>query len=315
MAIEHIKNAENILVVSHSQPDGDAIGSTIALSTALLNMGKRVTIYNAGPIPAIFRFLPSINLFITDLKEFDVFDTAIILDCADICRVGCQSEEIAKIPMVINIDHHATNNCFGTYCVVDSDACSTSEIVYNIIKELNVEFDKAMAFGIYTGILTDTGSFLFQNTNSAAFAISAEMVDCGADPYTVAQYVYAAYSLGRLKLLNMVLNTIEISNNGKLSTMFLSQRMLGDTGTQLEDIYGLVNYAKHIEDVQVAALIREAGGTGAYHVSLRSSGIVDVGQIAIENGGGGHHSAAGFKAENISLSQLKEQIARIAEAV
>ena len=319
MLIEHLKNAENILVVSHSQPDGDAIGSTIALSTALLSMGKQVTVYNTGPIPAIFRFLPSIELFVTDLQTIEQYDTAVILDCADICRVGCKSEAIEKIPVVINVDHHATNNHFGTYSIVDSDACSTSEIVYTIIKELGVEFDKSMAFGIYTGILTDTGSFLFQNTNSAAFAISAEMVNYGADPYIVAQYVYAAYSLGRLKLLNMVLNTIEISNNGKLSTMFLSQRMLGETGTQLEDIYGLVNYAKHIEDVQVAALIREASspasGEGTYHVSLRSSGVVDVGQIAIENGGGGHHSAAGFKAENVSLSTLKQQIARIAEAV
>ncbi len=319
MAIEHIQNAENVLVVSHSQPDGDAIGSTIAISTALLNMGKKVTIYNAGPIPAIFRFLPSINLFITDLRDFSEFDTAIILDCADLCRVGCHAEEIVKIPVVINIDHHATNTHFGTYCIIDSDACSTSEIVYTIIKNLQLDFDRAMAFGIYTGILTDTGSFLFQNTNAAAFSISAEMVECGAEPYIVAQYVYAAYSLGRLKLLNMVLNTIEISKNGKLSTMFLSQRMLGETGTQLEDIYGLVNYAKHIEDVQVAALIREAGvpgdGRGTYHVSLRSSGVVDVGMIASDNGGGGHHCAAGFKAKDISLSDLKHQIAKIAEAV
>jgi phosphoesterase RecJ-like protein len=117
----------------------------------------------------------------------------------------------------------------------------------------------------------------------------------------------------------MVLTTIEISKNGKLSTMFLSQGMLGETGTQLEDVYGLVNYAKHIEDVQVAALIREtcitSHGKGSYHVSLRSSGDVDVAEIARAKGGGGHHSAAGYKAEKIALSELKRQIAEIAENV
>lgn len=319
MIIEHIKKSETILVLSHTQPDGDAVGSTLALGIALRKMGKSVTIYNEAAIPAIFRFLPSVDLFVNEINAFDSYDTVIVLDCGDICRVGELSDQVEKIPVVINIDHHATNTQFGTHQIVDNKACATAEIVYNVINELGVEFDEAMAYGIYAGILTDTGSFLFQNTNAAAFEISAEMAKYGVDPYVVAQYVYAAYSLGRLKLLNMVLNTIEISKNGKLSTMFLSQGMLGETGTQLEDVYGLVNYAKHIEDVQVAALIREtcitSHGTGSYHVSLRSSGDVDVAEIARANGGGGHHSAAGYQAEEVALSELKRQIAEIAENV
>lgn len=319
MVIENIKKSENILVVSHAQPDGDAVGSSLALGKALIKMGKKVTIYNEGQIPAIFRFLPSVDLFVNDIESFDDYDTVVILDCGDICRVGEIVDEVEKIPVVINIDHHGTNTQFGISRVIDSTACSTAEIVYKIINDLGVEFDETMAYGIYTGILTDTGSFLFQNTNAAAFAISAEMVNYGVDPYTVAQYVYAAYSLGRLKLLNMVLTTVEISENGKLSTMFLSQGMLGETGTQLEDVYGLVNYAKHIEDVQVAALIRETSitshGKGSYHVSLRSSGDVDVAEIARAKGGGGHHSAAGYKAESVALSELKRQISEIAENV
>lgn len=145
------------------------------------------------------------------------------------------------------------------------------------------------------------------------------MVQYGADPYMVAQFVYATYSLGRLKLLNMVLDTIEISDNGKLSTMFLAQKMMDETGTQLEDIYGLVNYAKHIEDVKVAALIRETkstlNGKGSYHVSLRSNGSVDVAHIASNMGGGGHHNAAGYKAENITFSDLRKQIFTIAKSL
>lgn len=319
MVTESIKKSENVLVVSHSQPDGDAVGSSLALGTALRKIGKNVTIYNQGPIPAIFRFLPSVELFVTEIERFDDYDTAVVLDCGDMSRIGETAVEVENIPVVVNIDHHGTNTGFGDFRLLDSEACATAELVYTVINELGVEFDETMAYGIYTGILTDTGSFLFQNTNAAAFAISAEMAQYGVDPYVVAQYVYAAYSLGRLKLLNMVLNTIEISKNGKLSTMFLSQGMLGETGTQLEDVYGLVNYAKHIEDVQVAALIREtcitSNGKGSYHVSLRASGDVDVAEIARSKGGGGHHSAAGYKVEEITLFELKRQISEIAEHV
>lgn len=317
MITEHIKKTENILVTSHTQPDGDAIGSMLSMGVALRSLGKKVTIYNESPIPAIFRFLPSVNLIVDSLDDITAYDTAIILDCGDLERVGKLSRDIDNIPVVINIDHHTTNTEFGTHRLVDSSACATAEIIYRIIKELDVPVDKTIANAIYTAILTDTGSFLFQNTNSAAFSISSEMVSKGADPYMVAQYVYATYSLGRLKLLHMVLDTIDISGNGKLSTMYLSQKMLTETGTHLEDIYGLVNYAKHIEDVQVAALIRETtptvNGKCSFHISLRSNGTVDVAQIATKLGGGGHHNAAGFKADSMTINELKDQIFEISK--
>jgi phosphoesterase RecJ-like protein len=317
MIIDEIKKSRRVLIASHTQPDGDAIGSMLSLGVALQSLGKKITIYNESPTPAIFRFLPSVNQIVDQPGDLSEYDLAVVLDCGDIQRIGKLSEDIEKIPVILNIDHHLTNTQFGTYAHVDSQVCATAEIVYNIITALAVPIDKTIAMAIYTAILTDTGSFLFQNTNSAAFSISSEMVEKGADPYTVAQFVYATYSLGRLKLLNMVLDSIDISHNGKLSTMFLSQKMLTETGTQIEDIYGLVNYAKHIEDVQVAALIREThvgvNGKGTYHVSLRSSGRVDVSQIAANLGGGGHHNAAGFKMDNISLSELKRSIFSLSE--
>jgi phosphoesterase RecJ-like protein len=317
MITEEIKKRDRILIASHIQPDGDAIGSMLSLGVALRSMGKSVTMYNESPIPAIFRFLPSVNLIVDRIEDMEQYNLAVILDCGDLQRVGRAATDILKIPVIINIDHHITNTEFGTYTLVDHTACSTAEIIHRVISDLDIPIDKTIANAIYTAILTDTGSFLFQNTNSAAFAISSEMVAKGADPYMVAQYVYATYSLGRLKLLNMVLDTIEISDNGKMSTMFLSQKMLNETGTQIEDIYGLVNYAKHIEDVQIAALIRETHmaptGKGTFHVSLRSSGDVDVSQIATMLGGGGHHNAAGFKAEDVSLTELKKTIFRLSE--
>ncbi|MBU1168274.1 MAG: bifunctional oligoribonuclease/PAP phosphatase NrnA [Proteobacteria bacterium] len=319
MITDEIHKSHSILIASHTQPDGDAIGSMLSLGVALKSLGKKVTLYNESPIPAIFRFLPSVNLIVAEAGNLGNYDMAIILDCGDLQRIGKISDDIHQIPVIINIDHHITNTEFGTTVMVDSTACATAEIIYRLIKDLGATIDKTIANALYTAILTDTGSFLFQNTNSAAFSISSEMVSKGADPYIVAQYVYATYSLGRLKLLNMVLDTIDISENGKLSTMFLSQKMLMETGTQLEDIYGLVNYAKHIEDVQVAALIREThpgvNGKGTFHVSLRSSGAVDVSKIASELGGGGHCNAAGFKAESMTLSDLKKKIFILAKAL
>lgn len=319
MITEAIHKSNRVLIASHTQPDGDAIGSMLALGVALKSLGKKVTLYNESPTPAIFRFLPKISMIARDAGNLSEYDIVIILDCGDLERIGKLAERINQIPVVINIDHHITNTEFGTHVMVDSKACATAEIVYKVIKDLNAKIDNAIANALYTAILTDTGSFLFQNTNCAAFSIASEMVANGADPYIVAQYVYATYSLGRLKLLNMVLDTIDLSENGRLSTMFLSQKMLMETGTQLEDIYGLVNYAKHIEDVEVAALIREThpgvNGRGTYHVSLRSSGGIDVSKIASRLGGGGHSNAAGFKAESITLAELKKKIFSLAENI
>jgi phosphoesterase RecJ-like protein len=199
--------------------------------------------------------------------------------------------------------------------MVDTAACSSAEIVFRLLKRMAVEINPAIASAIYTGILTDTGSFRFANTNSAAYAISAEMVQCGVDPYTVAQHVYGTYSLGRIKLLNMALDSIEISANGKLSLMTLTKDMFAETDTNPEDVDGMINYAKRIEDVKVAALIMENANGAAhkrFHVSLRSDGSVDVAEIAASFGGGGHFNAAGFGVET-SLKKLRQTIISIAE--
>jgi phosphoesterase RecJ-like protein len=220
---------------------------------------------------------------------------------------------------MINIDHHISNTGFGDLQLMDPLACSTAEIVYRLIKAMDVSIDKAMATSLYTGILTDTGSFRFSSTNQAAFAISQEMTELGVEPHAVAQHVYGTYSLGRIKLLNLALDSIEISENGKLSIMTVTEAMFAETGTHPEDVDGMINYARRIEDVKVAALIHEqkngntsSNGQGRYHVSLRSDGTVDVAAIAGSFGGGGHTSAAGFQIET-TLKKLKADIINLAQ--
>ena len=317
--IQHIKDGQHILIASHAEPDGDSVGSLVALGLALKKLDKKITMYNPSPIPAVYRFLPGAGRIVRQIKTTHTYDLALVLDCGDLVRIGETSAEVGKIPILINIDHHVSNTGFGHFQLIDTNACATAEIVYRLIDALEIPFDKAIATSIYTGILTDTGSFRFSNTNRAAFAISKAMTDAGVEPHNVAQRVFGTYSLGRIKLLNMALNSIEISDNGKLSMMTVTRNMLNTTGTNTEDLDGMINYARRIEDVKVAALIHEIkNGAGKftnmnrYHVSLRSDSSVDVAKIAGKFGGGGHSSAAGFQIES-TLVALKTKIIELYE--
>jgi len=316
-----LNNASDILVTSHTAPDGDAVGSLLAMGLALAAMGKRVVLYNESPIPAVYRFLPGSERIVHEVDP-SRFDTAVVLDCSDLARVGRIRDAVEKMPLVVNIDHHITNAEFGTCQLVETDACATTEIVYRLITAMKVPIDQDIATCIYTGILTDTGSFRFSNTNQAAFDISNRMIAIGVNPFHVAQHVYGTYSLGRIKLLNLALDSIEISPNRKISLMSVTQNMLRETGTQLEDADGLINYAKRIQDVRVAVMIQEMPQENGvsqnhrrhYHVSLRSDGTIDVAAIATRFGGGGHANAAGFSVVS-TLPELKANLMHLMSGV
>lgn len=316
--IQNLRKSDHVLVASHTDPDGDAIGSMLAVGHSLAALKTQATLYSETPVPRVYRFLPTSERIVQNLDPTVTYDSAVILDCGDLERIGEILEWIDRVPVIINIDHHVTNTNFGHYRIVDTAACATAEIAYHLIKQMGVTIDKTIATSIYTGILTDTGSFRFANTSETAFAICDEMVRLGVDPYFVARHVYGTYSLGRIQLLLLALNTIEVSGNGKMSMMVLSQIMFEESGTRPEDADGLINYARNLEDVKLAVLIQEkqgnksTGHSDCYHVSLRSNGAIDVSSIAASFGGGGHHSAAGFSTES-TLSDLKAQLFELAE--
>lgn len=321
--VNQLKRIDRIFVASHESPDGDAIGSLLATFLILRDMGHQVVCYNPSPIPAVYRFLPGVDAITRDPDMVEGCDGAVILDCGNLSRIGAVSKAVAALPTVINIDHHVTNTNFGTHRLIDTDACATAAIIYRLVKEAELPLSREAATCLYTGILTDTGSFRFSNTNREVFAICDDLAARGVDPYEVAQHVYGTYSLGRIKLLNLALDSIELSANGHMSIMTLTQQMLRATRTQPEDADGLINYARRIEDVKVAALIQELaapevagtatipsdtnGGPHHWHVSLRSDGSVDVAEIAMSFGGGGHPSASGFSIET-TLKALKKTI-------
>jgi len=317
--VELLKNSDHLLITSHDNLDGDAVGSLLAMGLSMAAIDKRIVLYSETAIPAVYHFLPYVGCIVNSVSDAHVFDLAVVLDCSDLNRVGSWLRTSPHAPKIINIDHHVTNTRFGDYQLIDTLACATSEIVYRIIKNMEIPIDKGIAASIYTGILTDTGSFRFSNTNKAAFAICEEMVRLGVNPYEVAQHVYGTYSLGRIRLLLKALDSIEISQNGKMSIMALTQAMMDETETKPEDADGLINYARSIKDIKVAALIQETGNGSVpgnplkeFHVSLRSNEAVDVAQIAASFGGGGHSNAAGFTIKT-KLSQLKLQLFELAK--
>lgn len=312
--IQLLKNSRHVLLTTHIYPDGDALGSLIALGYCLDALDKTSTWYNESPIPAVYRFLPSVERIENTLTDLHIaYDTAVVVDCGDLKRTGKIASTIDRIPVVIDIDHHVTSHGFGSIQLIDPTACSTAEIIYRLIKAMDIVMDRNIATAIYTGILTDTGSFRFSNTNKSAFEICDEMLDFGVDPYTVAKHVYGTYSLERIRLFNLALDTIEISEDSAISLMTVTQDMLDKTGTHVEDLDGLINYARRIQDVKMAALIQEdvtqsvSGGVKTFHVGLRSNGAVDVSAIASLFAGGGHFGAAGFTIQS-TLAELKRLI-------
>ncbi|MBW2567911.1 MAG: bifunctional oligoribonuclease/PAP phosphatase NrnA [Deltaproteobacteria bacterium] len=319
--IHHLKNSNNVLLASHINPDGDAIASLLSMGFLLDTLNKQTTIYNQSPVPSIYHFLPSAQRIVQNINSGSYYDTAIILDCGDLRRIGKTAVEVNRIPVVINIDHHITNTRFGDVQLIDTSACATTEIIYRLFKEMAIPINLNTATSIYTGILTDTGSFRFSNTNRSAFEICAEMTALGVDPYDVAKYIYGTYSVNQLKLIKLAIESIEISQNRKLSLMTLTQGMLNETGTKPEDINGLINYIKNIENIKIAVLIQEPINNKersrehqCFHVSLRSDKTVDVATIAASFGGGGHPMAAGFSIKS-NVIDLKKRIFSLAETL
>ena len=314
--IRQLKNSNHVFLCSHINPDGDAIASLIAMGLLLASLQKETTLYNESPIPVAYRFLPSVKRIVRHIDRQTIYDTAIVLDCGDLERIGKAASFASHIPVIINIDHHVSNTRFGDFRLIDFSACATVAIIYRLLKQMKLPITKDIATLIYTGILTDTGSFRFSNTNKLAFAICKEMIDIGVDPYYVARNVYETFSPGYIKLLHKALGSIEISKNGKLSMITVTQEMLDETRARSEEVTGLINYAKAINNVKIAVLIHrisdtKGGAQGRFHVSLRSDGTVDVAAFASSFGGGGHYRAAGFSIES-SIVDLKKRIFSLA---
>ncbi len=301
--VETIRNNHRFLVVAHGNPDGDAIGSTLALALALRDMGKEVIAYNTDSVPDVMRFLPHHETLLDKLPDNSTFDVAFVLDAGDLERTGLPVGELADT--IINIDHHPYSD-FGDLCYVDTAACATAALIYRILKGCQYQPSLAVAKALYLGVLSDTGSFRYSSANQESFAIAGELVGIGVDPWEVSSNLYESHAPERMRLLSLVLPTLQISSCGRYASVAMTLEALQESGASEQHSDGFVNYPRSIRGVEVALFFHQID-ENLYKISFRSRGTIDVGALSRELGGGGHHNAAGAKI-NGTLDEVKTTV-------
>lgn len=302
-----LARAERILVCGHVMPDGDSLGSVLALGIILERMGKKVTMAGADPPPGIYGFLPSLEKYQTGLPLEGGFDTLVVLDCSVTDRIGNGYQELLAGDMVvINLDHHISTACFGKYNYIDPAASAVGEIIYDLIIEMGLEITPDIALCLYTAIVTDTGSFQYDNTSPETHRRVAKLMEIGVPAAKVSTLIYEEKPKAVFLLLGSALTTLTSSPCGKVCWLTVTREMLQNCGAEDEHTEGLVNYAKSVRGVQVGMLFREIKA-GSYKISFRSKDVVDVNRLAALFGGGGHPHAAGCSVQG-ALDEIKEKV-------
>lgn len=311
---QFITQADELLITSHIRPDGDALGATLAMAIICQQMGKSVTCVNDGPIPSRLAFLPGIEQIQEPSQIHRKFRHVIAVDVSDHTRMGEAVSSLFSHPVsMLNIDHHVSNDAFGTINVIDPQACSTAEVLYRWIHASEqIEWNPALATCLYTGILTDTGGFRYSNTTAEVLRQAAHLIELGAPNSEIADQTLEKTSWTQMKLYQKALSTLHISETGQLSWVSLTQDDLMEIGAEKNDIDGIVNLARNLEGVEVGLLFYAHSPT-EIKVSFRSSQWIDVASIAEEWNGGGHARAAGCTIQG-SLLEVKGKVIKRLEA-
>lgn len=302
-----INQYKTYALTTHVNPDGDAIGSELALFIYLKKLGKTVKIYNADPVPKKYQFLPNWETIEDPQAAINYSpEVLIILDASSRERIGSLlNKRLIPLNAVVNIDHHISSEEFADYNIIVPDASSTAEIIYNYIDSTQIQIDAECALCLYTGILFDTSCFRYSNTTPETHRIAAELIEIGDfAPDEVYTRIYGQVPLGKIHLLGHTLRTLELTNDGRIAWVLVNQSMLKDTDTTLDDLEGFVNQIQAIEGVEVAFCVCELPD-GNTKVSLRSDGTVDVAALAAEFKGGGHERASGCRINHPPTSAIK----------
>lgn len=292
--IELIEQKSFFMITSHIRPDGDGLGSGLALYWILRRLGKDVNVLLKDRVPPGYYVLPGADEVLVQPDVAENYDAAFVIECSDVERPGLPS---LKDQFVVNIDHHSTTIPFGDVNWIDSTAAAVGEMIYNLSKALGVEVTKEIAECLYTALLTDTGSFHFSNTTERTLKIASELVRRGVEPARISQALYYSYPFSRIKLLGLVLSKIERDESGRVAWVTMDRETMEEAGASEEDSDGIVNHALSIDEVEAVAFFKEFT-EGVYRVSLRSKGKCNVARVAEQFGGGGHRNAAGCRIED-----------------
>ncbi|VAX22885.1 FIG146085: 3'-to-5' oligoribonuclease A, Bacillus type [hydrothermal vent metagenome] len=316
-AISFLMDAERFLVLTHINPDGDGLGSAMAMKCLLERLGKKAEIVIDSEPPEMFAFFTNyewVRQYGVETDGLEPFNTVISVDAPTIERLGDAAKLIADDANILCIDHHVSAKNFADVNYIDGTASATAQMVYYLASELNIAITPETAEYLYTGIVIDTGRFRFSNTTPDVLHVAGELVKAGADPDKISRHLYYNNTLETTQALGKLLETIELHFNGKVATAhFTHAYMLGDHWKNV-DTEGFVNHALSIRGVEVAMLLRETK-TGITRVSLRAKGGFDVNELAKIFGGGGHAKAAGLtinepleKAKKILLDETERTL-------
>jgi bifunctional oligoribonuclease and PAP phosphatase NrnA len=282
---------KNIYIFTHLRPDGDAIGSSLALGNALKHDSKNVRLFCSDEIPAKYSFLPGVEVFQNYFEQEKEEGLAFVLDCSDLQRLAHLKDHLKEIKMVINIDHHITNEKFGSINIIDSAAASTGEIIYKLLQTNNLEINKEISLCLYVAISSDTGSFKYENTTPQTMEIAGKLLKNGVNPSYVSQLIFDEYPFSSISILRESLSTLQLDETGKIAWMQLTEKTLLEHGAKPDQLDGFVNYAKNIIGVEVGVFFYHTED-GETKTGLRSKSV-DVAAMAYKFGGGGHVRAAG----------------------
>lgn len=292
--IEAIEQADSIVLITHCNPDGDGIGSELALYEALVSKGKQVSIRNRDGIPRIYTFLRHAE----QIQKYDWSscqdnpDLIISLDCGSFKRLGI-GQATPNGTSLINLDHHVSNGHFGDINIVDARYCATGAMISDLLVAMQVMFSADIASAIFTAVLTDTASFRLSSASANIYRLAADLIDAGAQPWPISVAVYESKSLAGMNVLTACLETLEIGDGGRSAWVYVNSEIYEETGANVEDTEGLIDYARSIEGVEVAVLIRCHELEDRWKVNFRAKTTANVGALANSLGGGGHKHAAG----------------------
>ncbi|MEP7015325.1 MAG: bifunctional oligoribonuclease/PAP phosphatase NrnA [Verrucomicrobiota bacterium] len=310
-----LREHQSFAVMSHVRPDGDALGSQLALALSLKQLGKDVRIWNEDGMLDKYSFVARSELINKPPATPEDVDVAIALDTAIQSRLGTALPSVRSAKVWINIDHHPSNPGYGDLVYIDPEAPATGQILFELIKNQDLPFDSEIAENLYVAISTDTGSFQYPNTTARTFEIAAELIRCGVDVGRVSRLLYENYPRRRVELLRELLRTMRFELDGRAASFSLSQKTAADLGVLPEDNEGLIDHLRAIRGVIVAAFFEELA-EGKVRVSMRSKDeAVDVCAICQKFGGGGHTLAAGARVRGTLAEVEKKVLEAICEAV
>ena len=286
---DEIRRRRRFVLSSHVRPDGDAIGSMLAMAFALREMGKEARVVNRDAPPPPMMVFPGVRDIEVTGHIDDPGDAVIVMECGDLKRTGVEGFERG---FVINIDHHVGNSMYGALNWFDATAAACGEMVFDLIRELRVPLTREIATHVYIAIITDTGSFHYSSISPRTFDICRQCVEAGVEPPAVARAIFDSNNLGRLKLFGAVLSRMDLDASGRVATVYVDRKLTEETGGTYEDTEGLINLPLTVKEIQGVVFFKE-NGPGDWRVSMRSKGEVDVNAIAKEFGGGGHKNDSG----------------------